>query len=458
MNASAGYQALRHVVFGEEKWLEDPTLDLNADRPPEDELQSRWFAGEFGRKFQTTTGETIEIVQFGTWNHAAGPDFSEVALLCNGHLRTGSLELDGDARDWERHGHAQNPSYDEVVLHVFFEAPHGETFFTRTSQHRVVPQVLIDLHSYALVQKVPERAEVRWGRCSFPLQTMDEPRLLSLLRAAAQQRIERKARRLERLAAIHGWDEALFQEIAAALGYRRNQWPMRMLAQRLPLKFLALHKAGAEALLLGTARFISAPREAEPADTREYLRELWQTWWKYRDEFAGISAPRWVLAGTRPVNHPQRRMAALAQIALRWKAIRAGFEANAAALKTSFEALSHPYWDHHYTLTSTRSPKPLALVGTSRVADLLANIAFPRWSLRLENWWASYAIVPAILENEKSRRAAVRLLGQRPDAKRFCSLLYQQQALLQIYEDFCLQDHSDCERCQFPEQLAQWNP
>ena len=30
--------------------------------PNELELQARWFAGEFGRKFQTLTGEPVEIV------------------------------------------------------------------------------------------------------------------------------------------------------------------------------------------------------------------------------------------------------------------------------------------------------------------------------------------------------------------------------------------------------------
>jgi hypothetical protein len=32
----------------------------------------------------------------------------------------------------------------------------------------------------------------------------------------------------------------------------------------------------------------------------------------------------------------------------------------------------------------------------------------------------------------------------------------QQQGLLQIYEDFCLQDNSDCAHCPFPEQMGKW--
>jgi hypothetical protein len=28
--------------------------------------------------------------------------------------------------------------------------------------------------------------------------------------------------------------------------------------------------------------------------------------------------------------------------------------------------------------------------------------------------------------------------------------------LLQIYEDFCMQDNSDCAQCPFPEQMRKW--
>ena len=57
---------------------------------------------------------------------------------------------------------------------------------------------------------------------------------------------------------------------------------------------------------------------------------------------------------------------------------------------------------------------------------------------------------------EKSRRAALRLLGDRPDAGELTKRAYQQHALLQIYDDFCLEDTTGCGECPFPEQLAQW--
>ena len=69
--------------------------------PSELELQARWFAGDFGKHFITTAGDKIDIVQFGTWNREAGPDFSDAAIRINGGdpIR-GCIEIDLLDRSW----------------------------------------------------------------------------------------------------------------------------------------------------------------------------------------------------------------------------------------------------------------------------------------------------------------------------------------------------------------------
>jgi len=115
--------------------------------PNELELQARWFAGEFGRKFHTLTGEPVEIVQFGFWNHEAGPDFQDAAIrIGGGAVLCGAIEIDLLDRNWELHGHATNPAFDDAILHIFLERS-GVEFFARTSSHRNVPQVQLDLAS-----------------------------------------------------------------------------------------------------------------------------------------------------------------------------------------------------------------------------------------------------------------------------------------------------------------------
>jgi len=70
--------------------------------------------------------------------------------------------------------------------------------------------------------------------------------------------------------------------------------------------------------------------------------------------------------------------------------------------------------------------------------------------------WAEYEKLPAQLSNRRLETAATRLFGNDPRRKEFLRTVAQQQGLLQIYEDFCMQDNSDCTQCPFPEQMAKW--
>src|SRR5438270_12832158 len=113
--------------------------------PSELELQARWFAGDFGKHFITTAGDKIDIVQFGTWNREAGPDFRDAAIRINGgEPIRGCIEIDLLDRSWETHGHATNPAFEATVLRVFVERSDRE-FFARTQSNRNVSQVCIDL-------------------------------------------------------------------------------------------------------------------------------------------------------------------------------------------------------------------------------------------------------------------------------------------------------------------------
>ena len=452
------YRRFRHDVFA--SISERPLFPMPEEIPPEMELQSRWFAGEFGRDFTSTFGKPVRVLQFGHWNHAAGPDFTEVAVQIGDEKRTGSLELDTHPRDWEGHGHAQNPNYDDVCLHLYVIEPSGDRYFTRTSSHREVVQVQLDLAAIGSDAPVFFQAEAKLGRCSHPLADMEGERLDGLLEAAAQYRMQRKSRRFHQVADIHGRAQAFYQGIAEALGYRNNKLPMTVLAQRLPLAGLLRDREAAEAKLFGLSGFLGAPTYDDAnAGARPYLRELWESWWKLRDRYSGGADLRWNLVGVRPTNHPQRRLGALAALVGRWRGLMPLLEPAAfseRSLGKFLGELAHPYWNFHYTLSSKPSTSAMALVGKARVADILANQIYPALVPERPSLWENFLQVGAQLDNQKVRRAALRLFGDHPQVERLGKLLYQQQALLQIYDDFCLIDDSECDECPFPEQLGQW--
>ena len=426
--------------------------------PNELELQARWFAGDFGRQFRSIAGDEIEIIQFGTWNRAAGPDFSDAAIRMNGGTIRGSIEFDLTDRNWETHGHAINPAFGDTALHVFVYSS-GREFFSRTNSNRNVPQVRVDLATLpdACSANVPL---ARPGRCQAPLKNLPEERVRNVLDSAAQFRLQRKATRLRRIIECHGRDEALFQEIAGALGYKENKLPFTLLAQRLPLALLREQSADAEALLFGVAGFLAAPDLGiYESNTRSYVRSLWDCWWPRRDEMERITLPAklWRIGSARPLNHPQRRLAALALIAQRWPAfLKSLGKTDPGAARSFFLDLQHPFWNFHYTLTSHASAKEMALIGDSRIADILANVLVPFFVAEGKDIWKIYKKLPAQLSNRPLETGATRLFGDDPRRSLFLKTVAHQQGLLQIYEDFCLQDNSDCAHCPFPEQMQKW--
>ena len=117
-----------------------------------------------------------------------------------------------------------------------------------------------------------------------PLRELDEVQTNAMLREAAQVRLQSKAAQFQARARQAGWEQALWEGLFRALGYKHNIWPMQRLAelrsrwQRNGSETLAL-----QARLLGISGLL--PTElgrSEPA-TDVYVRKVWDRWWRERD-------------------------------------------------------------------------------------------------------------------------------------------------------------------------------
>lgn len=454
------YAFLLESVWHPPLWFAEESL---AALPPELELQALWFSGALGRDFRTQRGEVVRIVQFGEWNRSAGPDFSQVAVEIDGRLHAGALELDPQPGCWNSHGHAGNSAFDNVVLHVVFQAgTHPEPVFTASG--REVPQVLISDAQLAdaLNRPLREVAIAHPGRCLFPLKRMPNAAVERLLREAAQHRAGLKAIRWLRVEEAHGRNQALFHATAETLGYRGNQLAMKLLAQRAPLSLLQGDKDGFEALLFGVAGFLNPYlHELARPDAQDYLRQLWDHWWERRSahELPPERAIIWKTGNQRPANHPHRRVGTLAALVPLWFSYRKLALADPFQPKPLIDflqALEHPFWSHRHTLGSAASEGRVALFGRAQAMELIANHLAPlaihegRMGLR------EYQKLRHSAANEKVKRCGLRLFGSEKDAGPWTRRLYHQQALIQVYQDFCLEDFSGCQDCPFPEQLQQW--
>lgn len=438
-----------HRAYDEALRAKIPRIAENTKMEDELTWQARWFSGACGRNFATTSGSEVVITDFGQWNREAGPDFVNASIRIDGKDSRGAIEVDLSPSGWEQHGHAANPAYENVVLHVVVQGS-ARRHFSRTLAHREVPQVCLADHESA-VTEWSGFAAARPGRCLAPLRELPVDKQCDLLAVAARKRFERKGSDLQRMVDSRGTDAALYESIAIVLGYKNNKLPFQLLAQHVPLQMASSAKG--EALLFGVGGFLERPGPPSGAAKSE-LAQLWSSWWKQRASFGNSILPRsaWNLAGIRPANHPLRRIAALSSLARRWKSVRTAIEsADLDRLTDVLESLEHPFWSYHCTWNSPRRKTPLALIGSDRIREIYANIVVP---LALARGLApDLCEIPSCQPNASLRVVSARLFGG-PLPRSLPKKMYIHQGLLQIYADFCLRDHRECADCRFPSLVA----
>jgi hypothetical protein len=443
--------------------------------PGELEVQALWFEQLFQPVLATDDGRKVEIIQPGFWNHAGGPDFSRVAVRfeadpkSGAEIAVGNVEIHLRPGDWNAHGHHADPAYNETILHVVWDLASAKSFFPATESFRRVPQVelksqllapwedLQPLCTSLLQHPLPDAVP---GRCSPELGKLPAGTIAEILRAAGLFRLQQKARRWFWRGKIAGPEQALFEALAEALGFHANQIPMRLVAQRLPWKMLrGMNSTQRLAHLFGLAGFLPGECTSRlAAEPRGWLRELWEIWWKARGplDYALLPRSQWKLAGLRPLNRPERRLAALAHLVPHVRGLLTALKLrDSDAFAKILMDLSDPFWESHATLTGTPLASPCRLIGEERVQDILINVFWPMVSLEEPE-----AAVRGLGEihsapNSKARIASQRLLLTALSPKQAREALIQ-QGLLQIYRDYCAADCSHCRDCQFPELVKAW--
>lgn len=399
------------------------------------ELTELWQEARWGQSGSTMHLGALRLIDIGVPNpQAAGPAILRAEIEYNGERLRGDIALHLRAEDWETEGCGESEAYLNTILHVVLQKP-DETWYTRTADHREVPVWAVPAEKLRAVFGCARLYPSAAGAAQ-QLRNLTSERMERLLLAAAAYRAEQKAAIFEQKAAVIGQEQAWFEAWAEVLGYAANKHTMRRLARRAPLD--TLQGGDAEAILLGTAGFLQAvlpERTTEAA--RDYHRRVWGTWWQQRERFVPEGTPPlpWVLSPVRPMNHPTRRVAALALSARRWEEFLPLLNAAGAKRLTDMLcALSHPFWDTHCTLAAAPLRRRCALVGAARAADFLANVVYPLD--RSTASWATYVSLRTKDVPNRLGRLATALFGERDEFPALLKRTYAQQAILQLAADF----------------------
>lgn len=415
----------------------------------------------------------------GRWNLEAGPDFLDAVLRIGPDRRIvrGDIEVHISPADWSAHGHSADPAYSRVIAHVtYFQAggpapglPAGAVCIPLAPALRANAGFSFD--SMDIAAYPYSRNPRPDPPCRAALESLGPDAAPALLESAGEERMRRKARRLGAAAALSGAEQALYEELAGALGYKHNRAPFRRLARTVTAATLRVESAGdpgsAYALLLGVAGLMPPDTGGGwDEETRGFVRGLWDRWWKMRGRWQARCLPAgcWRLAGMRPANHPLRRMAALAAMFADGSALVRELDA-AARLPASElpDALGRllgrhaqfAYWEKRVALGRPPGRGRVALLGPDRTSALIANVLLPFLACSGHDVSGALRALPREEDNAVTKRMALMLLGRDHNPAVWTDAL-RRQGLQQVSEDFCMAARGACGECRLPAALATW--
>lgn len=445
-------------------------------------LQCVWSDPAFRpARLNLPSGESVLVEHPGRWNLEAGPDFLDSLLIVEpgGRRVAGDVEVHIRPGDWKNHGHGCNPRYGRVAVHV--------TYFPGDGADDGLPAGVIRIPLRDILRSVPHFSFENIDVSAYPYAERSIPapcrkELAGLpwsharlfLEAAGQERLKAKARRIVASVGERGAGQVLYEEVLCALGFKNNRLQFRKLASVVPAAVLHSESGGdpekAFALLLGVSGLIPAgiPPRAD-AETKAFIRKLWNHWWKRQAAWSAkaMRKKEWRLAGTRPQNHPVRRMAAAATLftegtlLLETSMAPDGGDARSIVehlTKTLLCAGRNGYWSRRFTFTSRKQPRQNSLLGEERIAALITNVFVPFMAATgglAANCTGLLDMLRPENDDGITRRMAYVLFGRDHNPNMFRTALMQ-QGLHQVFGDFCLADRSACRECPLPSALAAW--
>ena len=405
-----------------------------------------------GNFLRDIDGLEIEIIDPGIHNLDAGPDFFNAKLKIEGVEWIGNVEIHVKASDWYRHGHEEDPAYDNVILHV---VGISDKRITR-EDGTLLPQVEFTFPEsfYRILADLSTQTDN--VRCASYLSALPKLTVTDWLETLSIERLQQKSTRILEIRKQTGgdWEQTCFILLARGLGFGLNGDPFEQLAKSLPLKLLHHHSDNLmqlEALLFGQAAMLDPSLYMFDEYFQLLCREYYFLSKKY--SLRPIHPGQWKYSRTRPHNFPHRRIALLAGTAY------GGFSLFTRLLESVrdldrlldvFDLHAEGYWETHYSFDGCSGMVPKELSASSK--SLLAiNVAIP----------LLYAYAAITGNFELGEKAAGMMYELKPENNSYVRQwktlgigakdASASQALIHLRKEYC--DKGKCMFCRFGNKL-----
>ena len=421
----------------------------------EGKLQSKWNEIPIDTKFRTVCGKELIILSRGNWNFESGPDFINARISLDGKILSGDIEIHIRTSDWNLHGHHNNKSYNNVILHVV-EKNDTENFH--------IPVLCIPNDSK--ISSVPVYLKDSKGSCISYFRNLQEDQLLGFFQDAGLDRLEKKSKQTLALMIKHGSRHAFFLKLFDALGFKKNRESFADLFRETLEKYpQEQFDTAFEEIIWGESGLLPAESSSCPdIEAKTEQQRLWNKWWKLRKD-AGRKII-WNRSFLRPANTPERRIAALCEFIRkngtdplpRWiKLLEQSDHPETAAesLCAAFRC-SGGFWADRITFSAKPLKRKSALTGNAKALELVVDVALPCLAALAELEGNSRVsgrlrilmkILPAPETNSVIRKTATKWFDSPETVLKLFSDAASRQGMHHIDAEYCSPVSGDCSIC-----------
>ena len=396
---------------------------------------------------KTSHNSYIEIINPGTLNLNAGPDFLNAEIVVRNQLWAGSVEMHVNSSDWDLHKHSSDLAYQNVILHVVWNHDKEIDYLRFRNVETLilkdfVPKEVVFNYENILRQnneEIPCRNLIKevaidWDKINFWLDGL------------LVNRLELKMQVVLNLyeSCNHNWEEVTFKLIAQNFGLKINQEAFEIWANSFPFKVLQKiqHNPNQiEALFFGQAGFLEDV-------TDEYSLNLLTEYQFLQRKYnlAPLSKSIFKFSSLRPLGFPTIRLAQLASLYTNHQTIFSlliNFK-SIKAIEDSFSLINpSDYWETHYVL-GKESKKIQKSISISKIHNLIINTILPlRFTYEKLQDKVEVDFYIQLLENLKVENNSVVDYYKQIGFK--IASAKTSQALLQLKKYYC--DEKKCLNC-----------
>jgi hypothetical protein len=327
--------------------------------------------------FVHETGEKIQIIHPGSRNQDSGPDFFNAKIKIGNTIWAGNIEIHVKSSDWKLHKHQNDPSYDNIILHVVYTdnepvyRMNGEKIPTIVLKGLFDPQILNTYQSFL--------NNANWIPCEQQLHQIDHFAQFTWFESLCIERLESKALGIAKQLQLTQQDfmEIFYRQLCRNFGFNTNADAFELLARSLPFQIISKHIDRIdqlEAMIYGQAGMLVK-------NYKDNYPKALQKEYAFLSEKYGLIAlnPKiWKFLRMRPSNFPTTRLSQFARLLQSTSGLLMKMlEFNRLSdLMTLFKVKANKYWRDHSDFDRISKPKSTQL-GKSSTDLILINTVIP---------------------------------------------------------------------------------